>query len=57
MIAFDCDNETARDEFYKKLSEKILCLKCGGWSIRFRPHLTFSEQDVDTAVQFIKEIL
>lgn len=54
MIAFDVDEQ---DTFYKKLSEKILCLKCGNQSIRFRPHLTFSKEDVDIAIQYIKEVI
>ncbi len=57
MIAFDLGCQSERDEFFNKLSEKILCLKCGRSSIRFRPHLTFTKEDADTAVQFVKELL
>ena len=57
MIAFDLEDNHKRDEFYNKLSEKMICLKCGSNSIRFRPHLTFTKEDVDTAIQIIKEIL
>lgn len=54
MIAFDHPD---RDAIINKLKEKMLCLKCGKKSIRFRPHLTFSREDVDTAIGFIKEVI
>jgi len=50
MIAFDPPD---RDEFYNKLSEKMICLKCGKDSIRLRPALTFSHKDADRAVEII----
>ncbi len=56
MIAFDVDGDR-RDEVFNKLSEKLLCLKCGQKSIRFRPHLTFTRDDADYAVKFVKEAL
>jgi L-lysine 6-transaminase len=57
MIAFDLIGPEERDAFYNKLMEKLLCLKCGYRSIRFRPHLTFSKEDVDTAISIIKELI
>jgi len=57
MIAFDLPNEKRRDEVYQKLSDKMMALKCGQKSIRFRPHLTFSSEDVQTARGFITEAL
>jgi L-lysine 6-transaminase len=57
MIAFDLNDTTSRNEFLTKLNEKIFCLKCGEKSIRFRPHLTFSKEDADFAVNYIKTIL
>jgi L-lysine 6-transaminase len=54
LLAFDLENTEARDAMFNNLSENILCLKCGPKSIRFRPHLTFSKEDVDKAVSFIK---
>ncbi len=57
MIAFDLSTSEERDTFLHKLNEKIFCLKCGDKSIRFRPHLTFTKEDADFAVETIKELL
>lgn len=57
MIAFDLDSSEQRDEVYSKLSESVFCLKSGQKSIRFRPHLDFTEEHVDFAVSKIKEIM
>jgi L-lysine 6-transaminase len=57
MIAFDLPSPEERDLFYNKLMEKILCLKCGYKSIRFRPHLTFSKEDADEAIKIINSIM
>ena len=54
MIAFDLDSEDDRDDFYETFSKKVLFLKCGQRSVRFRPHLTFSKQDVDQMIEFLK---
>jgi len=54
MIAFDMESQEERDAFLAKLSEKMLALKCGERSVRFRPHLTFGLQHADHAVQIIK---
>lgn len=53
IIAFDLETSDMCDEVMTKLSENILVLKCGKKSIRFRPHLTFAETDVDQACSFI----
>jgi L-lysine 6-transaminase len=57
MIAFDLPTTEERDKFYAKLTQKMLCLKCGLKSIRFRPHLSFIEEDADAAVRILKECL
>lgn len=54
MVAFDCENPKKRNEVFNKLSEKVVCLKCGRKSIRFRPHLDFTKEHVDFAIQAIK---
>ena len=51
MIAFD---HPERDDVLNKLSNNMLALPCGSQSVRFRPHLTFTREDVDTAIDFIK---
>jgi len=57
MVAFDLESPEKRDEVMTKLSENMLALKCGKKSIRFRPHLTFSQSDADAACSFIEEAL
>lgn len=58
MLAFDLPTPERRDEIIFKLHEEgLLALKSGSKGIRFRPTLTFSEQDVDDAVYFIKKTL
>ena len=53
LIAFDLPHEN----FFKQINEKIFCLKSGTNSVRFRPHLTFSKEDADFAIEHIKSIL
>ena len=57
MVAFDLPTSEDRDKFLKKLNEKVFCLKCGEKSIRFRPHLTFSREDANFAINAVKECL
>lgn len=57
MIAFDLPDEKRRDKVYTKLSEKMIVLKCGQKSLRFRPHLTFTLEDAKAAREFIIEAL
>jgi L-lysine 6-transaminase len=58
MLAFDLPTPERRDEVVFKLHEQgLLALKCGTQTVRFRPALTFSEQDVDDAIYFIKKTL
>jgi L-lysine 6-transaminase len=57
MIAFDLSDTQTRDEFLGKLKEKLFCIKSGIQSIRFRPHLTISKEEVDFAIDHIKSLL
>jgi L-lysine 6-transaminase len=57
FIAFDLNTANERDAFYQKASENMLILKCGEKSIRFRPHLTFSKEDVDIALDLMSRSL
>ena len=55
MIAFDLEDETKRDTFLQKLLKKgVLALSCGQKSVRVRPHLTFSKENVDEAIDIIE---
>ena len=55
MIAFDLSEEYVRDLVISKLSKNMLVLKSGKKSIRLRPPLTFSIEDANHAISFIKE--
>jgi L-lysine 6-transaminase len=57
MIALDCPNTTYQNNLMAKLQINMLVLKRGSQSIKFRPALTFSKDDVDTAIGFVKEAL
>jgi L-lysine 6-transaminase len=57
MIAFDLETTEKRNEVLKKLEESMLVLPCGQKSIRIRPHLTFTKNDTDRAVDFIKNAI
>jgi L-lysine 6-transaminase len=58
MIAFDLPNEPKRDYTLRKLQENgLLALKSGQNSIRFRPALTFSLEDVFDSITIIEKTL
>ena len=58
LVAFDLQHETERDELVKKaLEAKMLILGCGGKSIRFRPHLTVNEEDINKAIDILDRAL
>jgi len=57
MLAFDLPSNERRDELVNKLHDNMLVLKSGTRSIRFRPTLTFGEQDVDQAIDFLNVAL
>ena len=56
--AFDLPSDEERTAFWKKAFEnKLLLLMCGVQSIRFRPHLTVTKQEIDDAIKIIREVL
>ena len=57
MIAFDLDSPEQRDKMMALLQENMLVLKSGEKSIRLRPSLTFSADDVDLAISYISEAI
>lgn len=57
MIAFDLENTEKRNKFLEILEENMAILACGEKSIRIRPHLTLSKDDVDSAIHFIKKAI
>ncbi|GAB5465928.1 MAG: L-lysine 6-transaminase [Candidatus Kapaibacteriales bacterium] len=57
FAAFDID-QFVRADFLSKCMEKgLLILKCGKQSIRFRPPLNISKEELDTALNIIDEVL
>lgn len=58
MIAFDLPDENVRNQLRKMLfDKKIIVLGCGEKSLRLRPHLDFSEKDLDHFINGLKECL
>jgi L-lysine 6-transaminase len=56
MLAFDLYSNEERDLFIKKLEQfGMLALSCGQKSVRFRPHLNFSKENADEAIDHIKK--
>ncbi len=58
MVAFDFDTTAQRDAFLKKaMANKLLLLGCGERSVRFRPHLTVTEAEINEAFDIIIQTL
>ena len=58
MCSFDCPNPELRNSF-KNLSykEKLMILGCGEKSIRFRPPLNITENEIDKGLTIIRKVL
>ena len=55
MCAFDLQSPEKRDRLRKKLySNDMIILGCGATTIRFRPPLIFSSEDVDKSLDILK---
>lgn len=58
FCAFDLKDDRARDELVGKLFENgLFILKCGCRTIRFRPPLTVSEEEVEKCIVLISDTL
>ncbi len=58
MCAFDLRDESMRDRFLEALyEEKVLILGCGERSIRFRPHLVITADEVRRGIEAIRRVL
>ncbi len=58
MCSFDLPNPELRNDFKDKcLKEKLLILGCGEKSIRFRPPLNVTKDEIDEGLQKIKKVL
>jgi L-lysine 6-transaminase len=58
MCAFDCRDNRSRDQLVKALfQEKLLMVGCGEKSVRIRPHLIVSADEVRQAVGILSRVL
>ncbi len=56
MCAIDLKDQNLRNEFRKKLFENgMIILGCGEKSIRFRPRLSVTKEDIDEAIEIFKK--
>lgn len=56
--AFDLPSDEERDAFWQKsFDHQLLLLTCGNQSIRFRPHLNVTKNDIDKTIQIIRAVL
>lgn len=56
MCAIDLKDKATRDSFRKKLFENgLMILGCGEKSIRFRPRLNVTKEDIDEAMDIMKK--
>ena len=58
FCAFDLPSTIERDKFISLVfNEKLMILGSGDASIRFRPHLNVSKNDIDVAIDIISQTL
>ena len=58
MCAFDCRDNRSRDRLVKALfQEKLIMVGCGEKSVRIRPHLIVSADEIRQAVGILSEVL
>lgn len=56
MASFDFQTADQRDRFVRQaLNNKLIILGCGEKSIRFRPHLTVTKEELDRALQIVRK--
>lgn len=57
LFAFDFKSESMRNIFVNKLFlNQMLCNKSGKKTVRFRPNLCVSEEEIDKALEIIKKV-
>lgn len=58
MCAFDVPDRSSRDQLLRAfLQEKLLMAGCGEKSIRFRPHLTVTAEEIAEGLDIIRRVL
>ena len=56
FCSFDLPSDLERDKFCQKAYENnLMILGCGVKSVRFRPHLTVSESEIDFAIDIVRK--
>lgn len=56
FVAFDLPTDEERVAFINKAFEnKLILLPCGTQSVRFRPHLNVKREDIEKAIEIIKQ--
>jgi L-lysine 6-transaminase len=58
LASFNLPSRHARKAFLNKLYEnKLIMLGCGDTSVRFRPSLTVTKEEIDLAIEIIRKSL
>ncbi len=58
FVALDFDSADSRNELIKRAyANRLIMLGCGEKSIRFRPHLNISKEDIDKTIMIIENSL
>ena len=58
MCAIDLPTKEKRNLFINKMmSEKVMIMGCGEKSIRFRPHLIVTEEEIKYGIEIVKKVL
>lgn len=58
FLAFDLPSDSDRNEVVKKAMDKrLILLTCGERTIRFRPHLNVTREDLEKTIAIVREIL
>ncbi len=58
MCAFDTTDSDSRDQLIRELlKEKVLMVGCGKQSIRFRPHLNVTEDEIKLGIESIRKVI
>lgn len=57
MMAFDCPTTDKRDKFLGELEKnRVILLGCGERSIRFRPHLDITRENLQRGMEILDEV-
>jgi len=58
MCAFDLASSSTRESFLEEVyKKKLLLMGCGSRSIRFRPHLIVTEDEIMQGVEIVRKVL